>query len=139
MKLFAKLFAALISAALVFSSVPVCFASQGISYVFTGDEKDAAGYAEGKIELSGLSDGAHYLWWADDSAALGGYYEITKIKGSGSFKFGDHTAIPAGATKIIATADKKNVSVSSAEAVYEIPESKRLKYKPGDENYTFMS
>lgn len=112
-----------------------------ISYVFSGDEKDKCGYAEGKVTLQGVADGEYSLYWADDSKALEGYYEISKLKvkgGKASFSFGDHTAIPVDAEKIIATTgDGKKVS--DAVAVYDIPDYKKPAYKSEDANYTFMN
>ncbi|MGN1138267.1 MAG: metallophosphoesterase [Ruminococcus sp.] len=112
-----------------------------ISYVFSGDEKEKSGYAEGKVTLQGVADGEYSLYWADNSKALEGYYEISKLKikgGKGSFSFGDHTAIPVDAKKIIATTgDSKKVS--DAVAVYDIPDYKKPAYKSEDANYTFMN
>ncbi|MGN0487824.1 MAG: metallophosphoesterase [Ruminococcus sp.] len=119
------------------------FATQGkITYTFTGDEKAESGYAQGKIQLSSLPEGKYYLYWADDNNALQGYYEIAQVNvkgGAGSFTFGDHTAIPVDAKKLIATTSKKNTSVNNAVAVYDIPKSKQQKYTSKDANYTFMN
>lgn len=54
-----------------------------INYVFSGDEKDKCGYAEGKVTLQGVADGEYYLYWADNTQALDGYYEIAKVKVKG--------------------------------------------------------
>ncbi len=119
------------------------FAAQGkITYTFKGDEKAKSGYAQGKIQLSSLSDGKYYLYWADDYNALKGYYEIAQVQvkgGKGSFTFGDHTAIPVDATKLIATTSNKSTSVNNAVAVYDIPKAKQQKYTLEDANYTFMN
>lgn len=120
---------------------PVTASAAGrLSYSFSGEEKDKAGYAEGTITLSGVPDGQYKLCWADDKCALEGFYELAQVEvsgGSASFTLGDHTAIPADAVKLIAVSGG-DTAVSSAEAVYDIPESKRLKYKSSDANYTFM-
>lgn len=112
-----------------------------INYVFSGDEKEKSGYAEGKVTLQDVADGEYYLYWADNTQALDGYYEIAKVKvkgGKGSFSFGEHTAIPVDAEKIIAvTGNNKNVS--GAVAVYDIPDNKKSGYKSKDANYTFMN
>lgn len=123
----------------VFCLTPV-FSVGKLTYEFKGDERDKAGFAEGKITLSSVSDGRYKLYWADDKKALDGFYEIASlnVKGSASFNFKDHNAIPANATKLIACAGE-NTSVSSAAAVYDIPKSKQLKYKSADANYSFMS
>lgn len=114
------------------------FSAGKLSYVFTGDEKDKAGFAEGKITLSGVSGGSYKLYWADDKSALDGYYEIAELKSGESFSFKDHNAIPADAVKVIAVSGSDK-SVKNAAAVYDIPENKRLKYKSSDANYTFMN
>lgn len=135
----------------------------GITYKFTGEEAADAGYAEGSLALHAKKAGTYYLYWADDIKALDGYYaigdiddtttndssaDITKKQAyfcnmstdeSRTFHFGEHTAIPAGATKIIATTDKKNLTVSDAEAVFDIPEEKQLHYGSGNLLYKFSS
>ncbi len=136
-----KKFAALFTAAAVaFSilSITAVYSAGKLSYEFKGDEKNKAGYAEGKITLSGVPDGKYKLYWADDKKALDGFYEIAEIKSGGSFSFNDHNAIPAGATKLIAVSGK-DLTVENAAAVYDIPEGKCLKYKSRDADYTFMS
>lgn len=122
-------------------SVSVSASGTSISYQFSGSNSADSGYAQGKITLSSDTDGTYYLYWADDTKALSGYYEIAKLVISGgksaSFEFGDHTAIPAGATKIIAVNSKANLLVSGAKAVYSIPQSKQL--NAGKLLYTFNS
>ncbi|MBQ4105941.1 MAG: starch-binding protein [Clostridia bacterium] len=105
------------------------------------------GYAEGRVSLSGnISDyGTYYLYWADDSKALEGYAEIGKIvlnKDTKYFVFDEFTAIPAGATKLIAVKSEtepsaSSVTVADAAAVYTIPESKRFKYAETEKEYNF--
>lgn len=129
------LIAALLTSSLL--TTPV-FASGKITYNFSGDEKDKAGFAEGKITLSSVPNGKYSLYWADDKKALDGFYKIAEIKNGGSFSFKDHNAIPADATKLIACRGK-DTSVKNADAVYNIPENKQLKYKSKDANYTFMN
>ena len=115
--------------------------ASSISYSFSGNNKTDAGYAEGTITLTGGSSGTYKLYWADDEKALDGYYSIDTMKlGAGesrSVKMGYHTAIPARATKIIAT--KGDKTVAAAEAVYSVPEEKQLKAQSGDLMYTFNS
>lgn len=134
-----------------------------ITYQFTGQEASDAGYAEGSLVLHANEAGTYYLYWADDTKALDGYYaigdiddttnndsstDITKKQAyfhdmsageSRTFKFEEHTAIPAGATKIIATTSKTNLEVSDAAAVFDIPKSKQLNYGSGNLLYTFNS
>lgn len=140
MKNLLKSLSVFLSALIVIScaaSAPVLGAGK-LSYTFSGDEKDKAGFAEGKITLSAVPDGKYKLYWADNKKALDGYYEIAELKNGGSFSFKDHNAIPADATKLIAC-QGKDTSVKNAAAVYDIPKSKQLKYKSGDANYTFMN
>ena len=114
-----------------------------IKYVFSGKNADDSGYAEGKITISSDTDGIYYLYWANDTKALDGYYEIDKLTvsdgNSATFEFGYHTAIPSGATKVIAVSDKSDLSVSNAKAVFEIPYEKQLNSDSGKLLYTFNS
>lgn len=114
-----------------------------ITYSFSGSDKDTAGYAQGTVTLSSDTAGTYYLYWADDSNALDGYYPIDELTlsagGSASYEFDYHTAIPAGATKIIATTSESDTSVANAAAVYSIPESKQLLTSSGSLLYTFNS
>lgn len=108
-----------------------------------------AGYAQGKLRLSAESSayGTYYLYWADDTKALDGYAEITKMTLSSSktyrnFTFGEFTAIPAGATKIIAiksTTEPTTKTVDSASAVYDIPAEKQFKHNSSEIRYNFQA
>ena len=114
-----------------------------IDYSFSGSDAQTAGYAQGTVTLSSDTAGTYYLYWADDNAALGGFYAIDEMSiakgGSSTFKFDYHTAIPKGATKIIACTSKNDLSVKNAAAVYDIPESKRLGMGSGNLLYKFSS
>lgn len=137
MKLLTKLSAITLAAVLV-GSAPIAASAEGkISYKFSGDESRKAGCAEGKITLGSVGSGEYELYWADDKKALDGFYEIAKLRSGESFSFSEHTLIPPDATKIIAVKGSK--SVEKAEAVYDIPKSKRFKYKSSDALYTFMN
>ena len=118
-------------------------AGTNIDYSFSGSDAETAGYAQGTVTLSSDTAGTYYLYWADDNAALKGYYAIDEMTvsagGSSTFKFGYHTAIPAGATKIIACTSKSDLSVKNAAAVYDIPEGKRLSAGSGNLLYKFNS
>lgn len=140
MKTLSKSLAVILSALILISTLAVINVSAAgkLSYTFTGDEKDKAGYAEGKITLSSVPGGKYKLYWADDKEALDGFYEIAELKSGESFSFKDHNAIPAGAVKLIACSGK-DTSVKNAAAVYDIPKNKQLKYKATDANYTFMN
>lgn len=100
-----------------------------------GDDSQKAGYAEGKITLYAGSDGNYSLYWANKNGKLSGYSSITSKKLSAGesvkFSFGYHTAIPYGATKIIAL----NNSTKAAE--YNLPDHKIL--NTGKPLYTFNS
>ena len=75
------------------------------------------------------STGTYYLYWANDSKALDGYYPIDKLSvtTSGvSTKMYTQTAIPADATKIVAfksSSEPTDKSVAKADAVYSIPKN----------------
>ena len=106
-----------------------------LSYAFSGDEANKAGFAEGTISLK-LNDtsaaGNYYLYWADSTKALDGYRYIATLNvtsGTGTYKMLDHTAIPPQATQIIAIKSSSvptNKNVSNASGTYAIPTAKRL-------------
>jgi hypothetical protein len=114
-----------------------------ICYEFSGEDAEAHGYAQGTVTFRAQAGGTYYLYWADDVKALDGYYEIASIElgsgESGDFTFGYHTAIPAGATKIIATDSTEKLNVADAVAVYDIPTGKQLTKGSGNLLYTFNS
>ena len=112
-----------------------------ISYTFSGEQAARAGYAEGTLSLNVDTTGKYKLYWADDEEALDGYYPIAELSidagKSKSVSFGYHTAIPAGATKVIATTGSLNTS--DAFSVYTIPENKRLDTSNGNLLYSFST
>lgn len=116
-------------------------ATATLSYSFANS---TAGYAEGTITLSGDS-GTYWLYWADDSSAIDGFYPIAKLTLSGSSKTHSmyrQTAIPAGATKLVAfqsSSEPSSKAVSSAAAVFNIPSSKQLGRTSQQRRYRFMS
>ena len=117
-----------------------------ISYSFKGNDAKTAGFAQGTITLKSKTGGNYYLYWANNKEALKGYYHITKLnvkKGSSkTFTFGEQTAIPADATKVIAiksSTEPKVKTVAKADAVYSIPAGKQLGVKAKDALYTFSS
>lgn len=129
-------------ATLFLSATGITGAATGaLSYSFSRAER---GYAEGNITLS-AGAGTYWLYWADDTGALDGFYPIATLTVSSSAKthtMPAQTAIPAGATKVIAlqsTAEPSNKSVSNAAAVYTIPDSKRLTQAPEQRRYRFLS
>lgn len=98
-----------------------------------------AGYAEGRLSLSGTS-GTYILYWADDTKALEGYggiAQITVASGKKYFEMPANTAIPADATKVIAVKSGDEATVAAASAVFDIPADKQFKAKSSDKQYTF--
>lgn len=115
----------LLSSVMVLSAVNI-FAAGTITYSFSSTK---AGYAQGKISLSGLS-GDYDLYWADNTKALTGYRKIATVSGSGSFDMPKYTAIPDAATKLIAVkSGSSTLTVSGAAAVYNISASKQFNSK----------
>lgn len=122
-------------------------AAGGISYSFSGGNAGDRGYAQGTIRVSAdsSSGGSYTLYWADDSAALGGFDPICTLNvaasSSASFDMPAYTAIPAQATKVIGFRGSvpSGMSVSSAAVVYDIPESKRLRRSKSDMLYSFAA
>lgn len=117
-----------------------------ITYKFKGSDAATAGFAQGTITVKSKTGGNYYLYWANGTKALDGYYEIAQLKvkkgGSKSFTFAEQTAIPADATSIIAiksTKEPATKTVAKAAAVYKIPAKKQLKSKSKDALYTFNS
>lgn len=117
-----------------------------ITYKFQGNDAATAGFAQGTITVKSKTGGNYYLYWANDTKALSGYYEIAQLKvkkgKSSSFTFAEQTAIPADATKIIAvksTKEPTDKTVKKAAAVYKIPVKKQIKVASKDALYTFNS
>lgn len=138
-----KLAKALLSVALViamlFSMCIVGFVSASaagleLNYEFAYQN---AGYAEGRLSLSGTS-GTYILYWSDDTSALKGYSGIAQITVASTKKYFNmpaNTAIPAGATKVIAVESGKEATVANASAVFDIPADKQ--FNGGVKQYTF--
>lgn len=117
--------------------------TSSLTYEFTGADAAKAGYAQGTVTFESSQAGTYDLFWSDESGALDGYYEIATLDltaaAAGTFTFGNHTAIPADATKVIAVEAGKSATVANAMAVYDIPADKLLGYKSEDAIYTFNS
>ena len=104
-----------------------------LSYNFNNAE---AGHAGGTISLTStdaVNDGTYDIYWANDGALLSGYDPITSFTMSGAnsvqtYSFIDRTAIPVGATRIIA------VNGDTMYASRSIPVSKRF---TGNRLYSF--
>lgn len=140
-KLTAIILAVLICAA-AFMSMTVFAASNTISYTFSGSDSAKAGYAQGTITLT-ASAGTYYLYWADDTKALDGYDKLCSMtlssSGSKTHTMVERSAIPADATKLIATTSTTDKTVANASAVYTIPASKLWSHKSSQRNYRFAS
>lgn len=134
----------IITSAFAVSSVSFTAAAAEITYNFSGSNADKAGYAEGTITLTAPA-GTYWLYWADDSKALDGYYKIAKLSVTGasaSHKMYAQTAVPADATKLIAIksdSEPTEKTVSSASAVYNVPSDKLLGRKSSERKYRFAS
>ncbi|MBQ7385596.1 MAG: starch-binding protein [Ruminococcus sp.] len=140
-----KIVKSLLSVALVFAMLfsmsVVGFTSvsaEGTSINYEFAYKNA-GYAEGRIRLEN-ADGTYFLYWADDTKALEGYHEIAVISSDDikPFEMGWGTAIPAGATKVIAIKSDtipEVKTVAAADAVFDIPAEKQ--FKGGVKQYSF--
>ncbi len=105
-----------------------------IDYRFTGAEAFLPGYAEGIVSITSKSDeGYCHLYWANESAVLPGYEEITTCEITSfetvEFKMPENMVIPEGATHLAVffSSDKTLLSrkISSAE-LFEIPAAKRF-------------
>lgn len=147
MKNIRKLLSIVIVITLLFSALPfTAFAAEGVSvsYSFANDK---AGFAEGTVTVSTdkANAGTYYLYWADDTSALDGYYAIAAVdasSGKGAYTFLPNIAIPADATKLIAiksAAEPTDKTVANATAVYDIDESKLNPNTSSDKTLSFMT
>lgn len=124
-------------------------ASNSITYTWQGLHAYDAGFAQGTITVSadGSSGGVYYLYWADNSAALSGFYPICKLSvpanGSASFTMPENTAIPAKATRVLAfsggSSEPSDLSASAARMSYTLPIDKALYKTDSDLLYSFAS
>ena len=129
-------------------TVSVNAATNAITYDWKGLHAYDAGFAQGNIILNvdASSGGTYYLYWADDTAALDGYYPICKLtvanSGSASYTMPENTAIPAKATRVLAfksSSEPTNRSVSAAAINYKLPIDKATYKTDNDILYTFAS
>lgn len=125
-----------------FMSMTVFAAGNTLSYSFSGEDSSRAGYAQGTITLT-ASAGTYYLYWADDNKALDGYDKLCSLTfssaGSKTHTMVKRSAIPADATKLIATTSLTDKTVANASAVYNIPAGKRWGHKSEERLYRFAS
>lgn len=128
------------------TAVPEPFAS--IDYEFTGDEADAAGFAQGRITVTpeddARTDGYYLLYYADDREILQEYDMIAALKITGkavSHTVGDGIMLPPYATRIVAIRSDTRTQIENPTmdmtigTPYVIPEEKRLTL--GDAEFTF--
>ncbi len=113
-------------------------AKLSVSYTFTGDEAEKAGFAQGEITITpgegALSSGYYLVYYADDTDTLKGYDELASVEITGStvtYTVKDGLMIPAGATKIAVFESEtrfwdETPSIADASAVADIPASKQL-------------
>lgn len=94
--------AVMIALSMLSVSAFTSLAAETISYSFSNND---AGYADGTISLTATS-GTYQLYWADNEKAIDGYDAIATLSFSSNttktVKMPANTAIPAGATKVIA-------------------------------------
>ena len=149
---FRRLMSLLLIVAMLLSMAVVGFvgvsaADDGLTLTYSFKYENA-GFAEGQVTLSSNSDlyyDKYNFYWADDEKALEGYAPITTLnlnKESVTFALGEFTAIPAGATKLIAVESALAVApikVDMADAVFDIPESKQFKYADSEKEYNFQT
>ena len=79
----------------------------GVSYSFTGNEADRAGYAEGTVAIANAEAGQTYeFYWADKNGKLSGYralgsVSLTAEQTTANLTVAENTMIPAGADRLI--------------------------------------
>lgn len=126
-------------------SVPIIsYAAEDISIAYNFDNENP-GFAQGTVILrvDEPNRGSYYLYWADDSSALDGYYEIAKLdvsSGEGSYTFLENIAIPVDATTLIAIksdSEPSDKTVANASAVYKLPDNKLNPHTSADKTLSF--
>lgn len=132
---------------ILFSSFSFCVAEDSlvqIQYVFSGEGKEKDGYGEGNITLVGHQTSGYYtLYWADDTAVLPDYEEITTLSVTQrevSFVTPEGMAIPKDATTLAVfySTDGTPASLLLRDAVglFSIPAEKRF---AGTKEFSFAS
>ncbi len=110
-----------------------------ITYDFADDEENA--YAEGEISFTPADAGKYSLYWANGTGALDGFYPIAEFNASAwktyTVSMGYHTAIPAGADRIIAAKGSKYTS--DCYSMYRLPSEKVPYYKASSAIYSFST
>lgn len=116
-----------------------------VNYVFSGNEKNRSGYAEGTIYIhSDKKSKLNYyvLYWANDKQILDNYEEIAVIEKSKNdnvvYKIPENVVIPQGATQLVVfetnEIEKKydknksaihNLSLKNKYTSFSIPKNKR--------------
>lgn len=143
-KLILRSLSTILSILMLLCMTPIISSAAGVDAITYSFANDKGGFAEGTITLSTESSGSgtYHLYWADDYAALDGYYEIARLNITGTkstFSFPENIAIPADATKLIAisSVSLSDRTVKNATAVYDIPASKQNPHKSSDKTLSF--
>lgn len=129
---------------MMFMSVTAFASDDAVSYVFSGTNSMASGYAQGTVTYTADSAGTYYLYWADSTKALPKYYEITSFVlssgGKGTYTFAEQVAIPDDATCLIVSKSSTcdDAAVATAVAKYDLP-SYKLPHKSADISYTYAA
>ncbi len=118
-----------------------------LTYTFSGDEKNKAGFAQGTLTVTptadGKKDGYYLVYFADESGLLEDYDEFACIGitgGSVSFDIKDGAYLPAEVTKLAVFECERRFleehpNIEDAADVINIDYAKRLEL--GEVRYTF--
>ncbi len=110
-------------------------AEHGTPYGIVGYDflYDAPGYAGGDVFLYGERDAEYTLWWGDDEGKLAAHSHLITQSGEANtisrMTVQSFTAIPEGATRLLATDGSSNVVYT-----YSLPEERRF---TGEKLYSF--
>lgn len=118
-----------------------------LTYTFDGDEKDKAGFAQGRITVTPVSEtkaGGYYLvYFADENGLLEEYDELACIEKTGeavAYEVKDGSFLPANVTKLAVFESEsrfldKHPVIEDAVDVINVTHTKRLEL--GELRYTF--
>ncbi len=118
--------------------------SNAIEYLFSGAEKDLAGYAEGKVKITcPTSSGYCHLYWANDAGVLTGYEKIVTLSVTSTqieYDMPDNMLLPSGATKLavfFSTSETLSSTALANAEIYSIPQLKQ--FNSGELEMSFAS
>lgn len=118
-----------------------------VTYTFTGDESDLAGFAQGEITItptvSETREGYYLVYFADKNGPLEGYDELAGVPITGesvTFTVKDGTLLPYAATRLAVFESNERFlddppAKEDAAAIIKLPDEKRLKLK--DAGFSF--